>query len=107
MGNALPTFTEPGYGYAVEKAPTTAGWTYPVFEELWNYGFPQEMEHFAHVHPRPEEAQIAPARTAAWPQELHGGRVTSRPDPGAASSSRSGPRAMARPIDLWFDPLPV
>lgn len=21
--------------------------SYPVFEELWNYGFPQEMRHFA------------------------------------------------------------
>ena len=47
MGNALPTFSEYGVGYAVEKAPTTTGWTYPVFEELWNYGFPQEMRHFA------------------------------------------------------------
>ena len=47
MGNALPTYSEYGYGYAVEKAPSTKGWTYPVFEELWNYGFPQEMRHFA------------------------------------------------------------
>ena len=47
MGNALPTYSEYGYGYAVEKAPTTTGWSYPVFEELWNYGFPQEMRHFA------------------------------------------------------------
>ena len=47
MGNALPTYSEYGFGYAVEKAPTTKGWTYPVFEELWNYGFPQEMAHFA------------------------------------------------------------
>ncbi|MCK4293083.1 MAG: Gfo/Idh/MocA family oxidoreductase, partial [Planctomycetes bacterium] len=47
MGNALPTFSEPGYGYAVEKAPSTKGWSYPVFEELWNYGIPQEMRHFA------------------------------------------------------------
>jgi predicted dehydrogenase len=47
MGNALPTYSEYGYGYAVEKAPTTKGWSYPVFQELWNYGFPQEMRHFA------------------------------------------------------------
>jgi myo-inositol 2-dehydrogenase / D-chiro-inositol 1-dehydrogenase len=47
MGNALPTYSEHGFAYAVEKAPTTTGWTYPVFEELWNYGFPQEMRHFA------------------------------------------------------------
>ena len=30
MGNALPTYCESGYGYAVEKAPTTKGWSYPV-----------------------------------------------------------------------------
>ena len=47
MGNALPTYSEYGFGYAVEKAPTTKGWSYPVFQELWNYGFPQEMRHFA------------------------------------------------------------
>ena len=28
MGNAMPTYGEYGYGYAVEKAPTTKGWTY-------------------------------------------------------------------------------
>lgn len=47
MGNALPTFSKYGFGYAVEKAPTTTGWTYPVFDELWNYGLPQEVRHFA------------------------------------------------------------
>ena len=47
MGNALTTYSEYGVGYAVEKAPTTTGWTFPVFEESWNYGFPQEMQHFA------------------------------------------------------------
>ena len=47
MGNALPTYSEYGYGYAVEKAPSTQGWSWPVYEELWNYGFPQEMRHFA------------------------------------------------------------
>ncbi|MDQ6926257.1 MAG: Gfo/Idh/MocA family oxidoreductase, partial [Candidatus Eremiobacteraeota bacterium] len=45
MGNALPTYSEVGFDYAVEKASTTQGWTYPVFEEHWNYGFPQEMRH--------------------------------------------------------------
>src|SRR3954462_7440706 len=47
MGNALPTYSQYGFGYAVEKAPTTTGWSYPVFEELWNYGTPQELHHFA------------------------------------------------------------
>lgn len=45
-GNALETYSARGYGYAVEKAATTQGWTFTAFEELWNYGFPQEMQHF-------------------------------------------------------------
>jgi predicted dehydrogenase len=45
-GNALTTYSNAGYGYAVEKADTTKGWTFTTFEETWNYGFPQEMQHF-------------------------------------------------------------
>jgi predicted dehydrogenase len=45
-GSSLHTFSEVGYGYAVEKAPETRGWTFTMFEEIWNYGFPQEMRHF-------------------------------------------------------------
>ena len=45
-GNALTTFSASGYGYAVEKAPETKGWTFTAFEETWNYGFPQEFQHF-------------------------------------------------------------
>jgi myo-inositol 2-dehydrogenase/D-chiro-inositol 1-dehydrogenase len=45
-GSALVTFSEPGYGYALEKAPRTQGWTFTMFDEAWNYGFPQEMAHF-------------------------------------------------------------
>jgi len=46
-GSSLTTYSDVGYGYAVEKAPDTRGWTFTMYEELWNYGFPQEMEHFA------------------------------------------------------------
>jgi len=45
-GNAILTYSESGYGYAVEKAGATQGWSFPVYEEAWNYGFPQEMQHF-------------------------------------------------------------
>jgi predicted dehydrogenase len=45
-GSALETYSEVGYGYAVEKAATTQGWTFTMYEEIWNYGFPQEMQHF-------------------------------------------------------------
>lgn len=102
MGNALPTFSEDGYGYAVEKAPTTQGWSYPVFEELWNYGFPQEMEHFARCVLGREEPQatghdgrVAQHMLMAGYQSAGSGRRVAMPfDPGDA----------AKPIDLWFAP---
>ncbi len=46
QGNAILTYSETGYGYAVEKAGLTRGWSFTAFEELWNYGFPQEFAHF-------------------------------------------------------------
>jgi len=45
-GNAIHTYSRKGYGYAVEKAGSTQGWSFTMFEEAWNYGFPQEMAHF-------------------------------------------------------------
>lgn len=46
MGNSILTYSDTGYGYAVEKAGSTKGWSFAIYEEAWNYGFPQEMEHF-------------------------------------------------------------
>jgi len=45
-GSSLVTYSKGGYGYAVEKAASTAGWTFAMYEESWNYGFPQELDHF-------------------------------------------------------------
>jgi predicted dehydrogenase len=45
-GNAIHTYSKRGYGYAVEKAGATQGWSFTIYEEAWNYGFPQEMAHF-------------------------------------------------------------
>ena len=46
QGNSIQTYSSKGVGYAVEKAGNTIGWSYTMFEESWNYGFPQEFEHF-------------------------------------------------------------
>ena len=45
-GNAIETYSTVGYDYAVEKAGSTKGWSFTIYEEEWNYGFPQEMAHF-------------------------------------------------------------
>ena len=42
----LTVYSEKGYAYAVEKASTTAGWTYPVPDEGYTFGYPQEIAHF-------------------------------------------------------------
>ncbi len=104
MGNALATFSERGYGYAVEKAPGTQGWSYPVFEELWNYGFPQEMAHFA----RCVRGKDAPQATG------EDGRVVQEVLYAAYESARTGstvtlpfrPKGVRKPIDLWWAPAP-
>ncbi|HZS51983.1 MAG TPA: Gfo/Idh/MocA family oxidoreductase [Bryobacterales bacterium] len=45
-GSSMLTYSEHGYGYAVEKAPDTKGWTMPLFDEWLQYGYPDEMAHF-------------------------------------------------------------
>jgi myo-inositol 2-dehydrogenase/D-chiro-inositol 1-dehydrogenase len=46
MGNSALTYSEKGYGYAMEKAGTTRGWTFTNVEEAFNQGYPQELQHF-------------------------------------------------------------
>ena len=45
-GNSALTYSVDGYGYAAEKAGSTKGWTFTIFEEAFNQGYPQELEHF-------------------------------------------------------------
>ena len=45
-GNALTAYSADGYDYSVEKGGSTQGWSFPIYEEAWNYGFHHEMAHF-------------------------------------------------------------
>ncbi|HOZ48124.1 MAG TPA: Gfo/Idh/MocA family oxidoreductase [Candidatus Hydrogenedentes bacterium] len=100
MGNALPTYSEYGYGYAVEKAPGTQGWSYPVYEELWNYGFPQEMRHFTRCA-RGLETPIVTGLDGRLVQEiLYAGYQSA--GTGAKVPLPFRPTDVARPIDLWL-----
>lgn len=106
MGNALVTFSEYGYGYAVEKAPGTKGWTYPVFEELWNYGFPQEMRHFARCVRGKEEPRATGEDGRVVQEVLCAGYHSAGIGQKVALPFR--PRGIRRPIDLWRNPsLPL
>jgi len=101
MGNALATYSEYGYGYAVEKAPTTKGWTYPVFEELWNYGFPQEMRHFARCVRGKEEPRSTGEDGRVVLECLYAGYASA--GRGAKVGLPFRPRGVAKPIDLWLE----
>ncbi len=43
--SSLFTYSDVGYGYSVEKG-TTTGYSFTIAEEYYNYGMPQEMQHF-------------------------------------------------------------
>jgi predicted dehydrogenase len=45
----MNVYSAAGYGYAIEKADITKGWTFAIYEENWQYGYPAEMRHFVDV----------------------------------------------------------
>lgn len=45
-GNSSVVYSLEGYDYASEKAGGTQGWTFPIFEEAYNQGYPLELAHF-------------------------------------------------------------
>lgn len=98
QGNSILAYSDTGYSYAVEKAGTTRGWSFAAFEELWNYGFPQEFEHFVDC--------VANDRTPLETGE--DGRAVLEIILAAYASARSGKKILlpfttevSRPIELW------
>ena len=97
-GNSIETYSLSGYDYAVEKAGSTVGWSFTIYEEAWNYGFPQEMAHFVDC--------VANDRTPMVTGE--DGRAVLEVIFAAYQSAGTGSRVeppfkseAARPIDLW------
>lgn len=101
MGNALPTYSENGYGYAVEKAPTTKGWTYPVFDELWNYGIPQEMVHFSRCVRGKETPQATGEDGLVVLEALYAGYASAAEGRKIDLPFNAG--TAVRPIDVWLN----
>ncbi|MDB6128480.1 MAG: gfo/Idh/MocA family oxidoreductase [Verrucomicrobia bacterium] len=97
-GNAIETYSARGYAYAVEKAGSTRGWSFTIFEEAWNYGFPQEMAHFVDCVRR----DLPPSVSG------EDGRAVLEVIFAAYESARTGSKVLlpfrttaAKPIDLW------
>jgi myo-inositol 2-dehydrogenase/D-chiro-inositol 1-dehydrogenase len=101
-GNAALTYSEQGYGYALEKAGSTRGWTFTIFEEAFNQGYPQELRHF-----------IDCVRTDTTPLVTgEDGRAVLEIIYAAYESAGTGRkvipgtrRGVAKPIDLWLAPI--
>ncbi|MDR0796600.1 MAG: Gfo/Idh/MocA family oxidoreductase [Tannerella sp.] len=45
-GNSMLTYSVDGYDYASEKAGSSQGWSFTIFEEVFNQGYPHELKHF-------------------------------------------------------------
>jgi myo-inositol 2-dehydrogenase / D-chiro-inositol 1-dehydrogenase len=97
-GNSSSTYSEEGYGYAAEKAGSTTGWTYTIFEEAFNQGYPHELHHFIQC--------VRENKTPLVTGE--DGRAVLEMIYAAYASAKSGAKValpfhpkVARPIDLW------
>ena len=98
-GSSLLTYSEDGYGYAVEKSGTTRGYTFTMFEEVWNYGFPQEMHHFVNCVLGKEQCiatgvdgrEVLKIMYAAYQSAGEGRRI----------DFPYTPPVVKKPIDLW------
>jgi predicted dehydrogenase len=102
-GNSIQTYSAGGYDYAVEKAGSTVGWSFTIYEEAWNYGFHQEMAHFVDCvrHDKTplvtgEDGRAVLEAIFAAYESAGTGRKVSLPFVTSA----------LRPIDLWRRPEP-
>jgi predicted dehydrogenase len=100
-GNSLVTYSDVGYGYAVEKASATTGWTFTVYEEIWNYGFPQEMQYFVDCVQRDEPSFLTGVDGRAALEAIYAAYRSA----GSGATVRlpfKVPKGTKRPIDLWI-----
>jgi predicted dehydrogenase len=101
MGNAALTYSQQGYGYAMEKAGSTQGWTFTIFEEAFNQGYPQELRHFIVDCVRNGQEPLVTGED---------GRAVLEMLYAAYASARTGRKVplpfhptVSKPIDLWLN----
>lgn len=100
-GNAIETYSATGYDYAVEKGGSTQGWSFTIYEEEWNYGFPQEMAHFVDCVKHDRQPLVTGEDGRAVLEVLFA----------AYESAGTGRKVLlpfasdaVRPVDLWLGP---
>jgi myo-inositol 2-dehydrogenase/D-chiro-inositol 1-dehydrogenase len=102
-GNAIETYSAVGYDYAVEKAGSTKGWSFTIYEEAWNYGFHGEMAHFVDCVLRDREPAVSGEDGRAVMEAIFAAYESART---GAKVALPFPSAARRPIDLWWAPGP-
>lgn len=101
MGNSAISYSKHGYGYAMEKADTTVGWSFTVFEEVFNQGYPHELKHFVDCVRNNKQPLVTG----------DDGRVVLEIIYAAYASAGTGKKIelpfkvdVKKPIDLWLNP---
>ncbi len=99
MGNAAISYSKTGYGYAMEKADTTIGWSFTVFEEVFNQGYPHELKHFIECVQQNKQPLVTGEDGRAVLEIIYA----------AYASAGAGKKIMlpfapvvTRPVDLWL-----
>jgi myo-inositol 2-dehydrogenase / D-chiro-inositol 1-dehydrogenase len=98
-GNAALTYSQKGYGYALEKADTTQGWTFTVFEEAFNQGYPHELQHFIECVQADREPLVTGEDGRAVLELIYAAYESARTE---RKVNLPFSAQVAKPIDLWF-----
>lgn len=100
MGNSAVSYSKHGYGYAMEKADTTVGWSFTVFEEAFNQGYPHELQHFIDCVKNNKQPVVTGEDGRAVLEIIYA----------AYASAGSGKKIqlpytsnVAKPVDLWLN----
>lgn len=100
MGNSSLAYSKNGYGYALEKADTTVGWTFPIFEEAFNQGYPHELKHFIECVRQNKEPKVSGEDGRAVLEIIYAAYASA--GEGKKITLPFHPK-VAKPVDLWLD----
>jgi predicted dehydrogenase len=101
MGNSALTYSKAGYGYAMEKADSTQGWSFTVFEEAFNQGYPQELRHFIECVRENKKPLVTGEDGRAVLELIYAAYASA--GTGKKVSLPFAPK-VERPVDLWLNP---
>lgn len=100
MGNSAVSYSRNGYGYAMEKADTTVGWSFTVFEEVFNQGYPHELKHFIECVQQDKEPLVTGKDGRAVLEIIYAAYASA--GQGKKISLPYTPE-VSKPIDLWLN----